>query len=453
MVYINNSLNNTANQDFTVTTATAGVDRTLTISNSDNTAVASAAHGQITVGGSTSTGDPYLNFLVTAAGTFSLGIDNSDSDKLKITNGASTSAGTDLFYMDSSGNANFSAGSVAVYSSHAGALHSLEVYNTDQVNAASDTMISSRVYGLGGVSATGDPYLYVVVSGTNGYAIGIDNSDSDILKIVNNGSIAATPSTGNTLLSITPAGLVTVPYGDLSVTRSAAGAAVISTISNTDNTNAISHAKLDVTTGGDSGGDPYTFYTVTGTTSWSTGIDNSSSDSFAITVSGNPSSGTRVINCTTAGEITEPLQPSFLAYLSADAANITGDSTVATLVCNTEVFDQNSDYNNGTGIFTAPVTGRYRFSGHSLANNIGAGHTEAAVFLATHNRTYQSQHCSGAAVRSAANHAGLHLEVLADMDAGDTAAFQLDVQNSTKTVGSQGDATAVLTYFSGELVC
>jgi hypothetical protein len=90
--------------NFTFTSATAAVDRTVTISNTDNSAVASQAHLQVTVGGSTSTGDPYENFLVTGAGTYSIGIDNSVAgDPFKITASATPSAGSDLFTMTSTG--------------------------------------------------------------------------------------------------------------------------------------------------------------------------------------------------------------------------------------------------------------------------------------------------------------------------------------------------------------
>ena len=77
--------------------------RYLTVANTDNTATASSSAVNISVGGATSTGDPYTNYLVTGAGTYSVGIDNTDSDKFKITSGATPSAGTDLFTMTSAG--------------------------------------------------------------------------------------------------------------------------------------------------------------------------------------------------------------------------------------------------------------------------------------------------------------------------------------------------------------
>ena len=88
--------------DFVFSNATAATPRTLSVTNTDNTSVASNAFFQATSGGAAG-GDPFINFLVTGAGTYSIGIDNSDSDKFKITTGASPSAGTDLFTMTTAG--------------------------------------------------------------------------------------------------------------------------------------------------------------------------------------------------------------------------------------------------------------------------------------------------------------------------------------------------------------
>lgn len=90
--------------NFTFTSATAGVDRILTVSNTDNTVANSPANLQVTVGGPLNTGDPFVNFLVSTAGTYSIGIDNSVAgDPFKITASASPSAGSDLFTMTNTG--------------------------------------------------------------------------------------------------------------------------------------------------------------------------------------------------------------------------------------------------------------------------------------------------------------------------------------------------------------
>ena len=84
MVASNNSIFNT------VGASISGVTNTLTVTNPSNTA-SSAARETITVGGG-SAGDPSLNFNVVGATDWEMGIDNSDSDKWKLSQG--TALGT-----------------------------------------------------------------------------------------------------------------------------------------------------------------------------------------------------------------------------------------------------------------------------------------------------------------------------------------------------------------------
>lgn len=66
-----------------------------------------------------------------------------------------------------------------------------------------------------------------------------------------------------------------------------AGSSAILQARHSDNTSGNSHAQLYLETGGGSGGDPKTSYFVTGGQDWSTGIDNSASDAFVVSNSGN----------------------------------------------------------------------------------------------------------------------------------------------------------------------
>jgi hypothetical protein len=94
MVASNNAISNT------VGASISGVTNTLTVTNSSNTA-SSAARETIIVGGGTA-GDPTLNFNVSGVTNWELGIDNSDSDKWKISQG--TALGTnDTFIMTTAG--------------------------------------------------------------------------------------------------------------------------------------------------------------------------------------------------------------------------------------------------------------------------------------------------------------------------------------------------------------
>ncbi len=94
MVDSNNAINNT------VGASISGVTNTFTITNPSNTA-SSVARETITVGGASS-GDPSLNFNVSGVTDFEMGIDNNDSDKLKISEG--TALGTnDTWIMTTAG--------------------------------------------------------------------------------------------------------------------------------------------------------------------------------------------------------------------------------------------------------------------------------------------------------------------------------------------------------------
>lgn len=85
-------------------------------------------------------------------------------------------------------------------------------------------------------------------------------------------------------------------------TASSAGSGVANTTTNTDNTNAASHAINQITVGGTSGGDPKTVFTVTGGASWSIGADNSDSDSLKI--GPNAAVGTSTaVTISTAGDV------------------------------------------------------------------------------------------------------------------------------------------------------
>ena len=87
-------------------------------------------------------------------------------------------------------------------SANVGSTNSLLVTNTDNTNTSSNAWVGATVGGSSG----GDPFLRFDVTGDQVYAIGIDNTDSDLLKIT-----TATPSTGDELWTMTSAGERTMP--------------------------------------------------------------------------------------------------------------------------------------------------------------------------------------------------------------------------------------------------
>ena len=148
------------------------------------------------------------------------------------------------------------------------------------------------------------------------------------------------------------------------------------------------------------------------------------------------------------GAMTRPYHPAFLADLvSSYPANITGNGTFYTVVFTTERYDLNSDYNTSTGIFTAPVTGRYAFDvGVGLVGVTGASHL--LMQLVTSNKTYTIFNAAGLT----GDFIQMQGSVQADMDASDTAYVKILVNGlGADTADFHGYND--LHWFSGHLIC
>jgi hypothetical protein len=158
-----------------------------------------------------------------------------------------------------------------------------------------------------------------------------------------------------------------------------------------------------------------------------------------------------VMTATSAGLINYPLQSAFLAVLATTVTNKTGDGTNYSIVFDTEVFDQNSNF-DGVSTFTAPVTGRYRFSMGLTFIGLTNAYLDAFIRFITTNRSYLGNRINPAASFVSGGYLGLTFSVLTDMTAGDTAVMAANASNSTKVIGVYGvDSTNVYTYFSGGL--
>ena len=156
--------------------------------------------------------------------------------------------------------------------------------------------------------------------------------------------------------------------------------------------------------------------------------------------------GSKVHSWSTSGNL-QPLQPSFLAALSANAADQTGDGTQYTIICDNEIFDQGGNYDPTSGVFTAPVTGRYYLSGVVVVGDVAVGHTSMTLRLNTSNRTYNNQRT----FTSDTGFQPINIGGVFDMDAGDTASISIQVSGSTKTVDVVG-STSPRTMLSGCLL-
>lgn len=193
--------------------------------------------------------------------------------------------------------------------------------------------------------------------------------------------------------------------------------------------------------------DSYIQYSISSTAKFRDGVDQSASDSYKIS-QGNALGTNDTFVITATGEITKPLQPAFLVGLTADVLNVTGDGTAYTILFNTEIYDQNNDFDTSTGVFTAPVTGRYSFMGTVFLTGITASHTWGTYYLICSNRSPLLATISPAVQFNAGNSVGINFGVEVDMDASDTASIQVNFSNGTKVA----DVTTI-TVWSGLLLC
>lgn len=192
MVSINNSINNK------VGGSNSGATNTFLISNESNTA-SSQAREVISVGGSTAD-DPFTSFVVTSATTWSVGIDNSDSDKFKIS--ASAALGTtDELTVDTSGNVVIT-GSINTYRP-----------TVTQTGTNTFALTDANTFQLctSGSSMT----LTVPTSGTVAFAVG---TEIDVYQ-QGAGQVAIAPAGGVTLNSAFSNRKIAVQYSGVSLKK------------------------------------------------------------------------------------------------------------------------------------------------------------------------------------------------------------------------------------------
>ncbi len=152
-------------------------------------------------------------------------------------------------------------------------------------------------------------------------------------------------------------------------------------------------------------------------------------------------SGTEHLRIDSAGHVTMPLQPCFLALNDGgDTVNNAADTTIP---LDTEAFDLNGDVSSNT--FTAPVTGKYFING---AINLDAGSSSntrfqnVIVMLTCSNRKLKFGY--NTVYTNEDDHMQLSGSGVIDMDANDTCVLQVFVSRhgasgATTTVGSSTD--------------
>ena len=143
-------------------------------------------------------------------------------------------------------------------------------------------------------------------------------------------------------------------------------------------------------------------------------------------------------------EITMPSQPAFLAQPTSTQSNISTGATV-TVVLGTERFDLNGDFASNT--FTAPVTGKYQLNMNIRTGQLDIDAAYILFQVETSNKSYQNIQDTSA-LESDATYWTFNVNILADMDANDTAIVKYYQSGG----GTQVDINQE-SYFSGFLAC
>ena len=148
--------------------------------------------------------DAWIKFNIPSGGGFSNGIDNSDTDNFKLTDGVDPSTGTEYYSLDVAASRwEFPINIFEQEISNEGGAVSHFISNTENTDPASDAACQILTGGASG----GDPFVHLEVESVQEYSFGIDNNDADVLCITDGGS----PSAGNKMWRMTTAGERTMP--------------------------------------------------------------------------------------------------------------------------------------------------------------------------------------------------------------------------------------------------
>ena len=149
---------------------------------------------------------------------------------------------------------------------------------------------------------------------------------------------------------------------------------------------------------------------------------------------------------TISGIVKNSSQPGFLTTLSTSQLNFTTSSDV-TVLFDSEIFDNASNFDTGAYTFTAPEAGKYLFNAAVRIDNIDTAADYYTLYLITSNRNYRLAIIDPGQFAADLVYWHLNGSAIADMDASDTAYIVIRQQAGT----AQSDIISATTnsFFSG----
>jgi hypothetical protein len=175
--------------DIINTHSSAAADVTVEVTNSDNTSASSRAGFEAAVGG-TSSGDPYVNFLISGGQSFTMGIDNSSTnDDFVISDAAALGTANRISIDGTSGNVSIPTSDLDVTRAGGAATPvQASVVNSDNTNADSPAQVTITSGGTSG----GDAFVLAQISGGQAFSMGIDNSSTNDDFVISDNSAPGT---------------------------------------------------------------------------------------------------------------------------------------------------------------------------------------------------------------------------------------------------------------------